>query len=165
MKMPRLAFSGHRGLNAATASLVDRAIRDALAANAADLTGLSCLADGADHIFARAIADLGGRLEVVIPAERYRDGLPEAARPGFDELVALATGVHRMPFREPSEWSYMAAGKFLIDHADRLYAVWDGKPARGYGGTADVVGYARERGIPVHVIWPDGAERDPADDA
>jgi hypothetical protein len=164
MTMPRVAFSGHRGLSAATASLIDRAVRDALAVNAADLTGLSCLADGADQIFARAIADAGGRLEVVIPAEGYRDGLPEAARPGFDELFALAAGVHRMPFVEPSQRSYMAAGEFMIDHADELYAVWDGKPARGYGGTADVVGYARKRGIPIRVIWPDGAERHRAAD-
>ena len=38
--------------------------------------------------------------------------------------------------------------------------MWDGKPARSYGGTADVVAYARERGTPVRVIWPDGAHRD-----
>ena len=38
--------------------------------------------------------------------------------------------------------------------------VWDGKPARSYGGTADVVAYARERSTPVRVIWPDGAQRD-----
>jgi len=31
--------------------------------------------------------------------------------------------------------------------------VWDGKPARAYGGTADVVAYAREQGTPVRVIW------------
>ena len=35
----------------------------------------------------------------------------------------------------------------------------DGKPARSYGGTADVVTYAREPGAPVCVIWPDGAQR------
>ncbi len=158
--MPRLAFCGHRGLTAATGSLVDRTVRAALAADAADLTGLSCLADGADQIFARAITAVGGRLEVVIPAERYRDVLPEAARLGYDELFAVAAGVHRMPFRDPSARSYMAAGEFMIDHADRLYAAWDGRAGRGYGGTADVVAYARRRGIPVHVIWPDGAERD-----
>jgi hypothetical protein len=48
----------------------------------------------------------------------------------------------------------------MIDAADKLYAVWDGEPARSYGGTADVVAYARERGTPVLVIWPDGAQRD-----
>ena len=26
---------------------------------------------------------------------------------------------------------------------------------RAYGGTADVVAYAREQGTPVHVIWPE----------
>jgi hypothetical protein len=36
-------------------------------------------------------------------------------------------------------------------------AVWDGLPARSYGGTADVVEYARQRNIPVQVIWPAGA--------
>jgi hypothetical protein len=48
----------------------------------------------------------------------------------------------------------------MIQQADRLFAVWDGKPARGYGGTADVVAYARERDIPLVVIWPDGEKRD-----
>jgi hypothetical protein len=48
----------------------------------------------------------------------------------------------------------------MIDQAVELYAVRDGQPARGYGGTADVVAYARERGTPVRVIWPHGAERD-----
>ncbi len=54
----------------------------------------------------------------------------------------------------------MTASALMIDTADELYAVWDGEPARGYGGTADVVAYARERGKPVSVIWPDGAYRD-----
>jgi hypothetical protein len=27
----------------------------------------------------------------------------------------------------------------MIDKTDHLIAVWDGKPARGYGGTADIV--------------------------
>jgi len=35
----------------------------------------------------------------------------------------------------------MAASAYMIDHADELWAVWDGQPARGYGGTADVVAY------------------------
>ena len=48
----------------------------------------------------------------------------------------------------------------MVDEADELCAVWDGEPARSYGGTTDVVAYARERGIPVRVIWPSGAQRD-----
>jgi hypothetical protein len=54
----------------------------------------------------------------------------------------------------------MEASKAMIGQADELYAVWDGLPARAYGGTADVVTYAREHGMPVRVIWPNSAERD-----
>ena len=54
----------------------------------------------------------------------------------------------------------MAASKLMVDEADELYAVWDGKPARGYGGTADVVACARDKHLPVRVIWPPGAHRD-----
>ncbi|UJW36868.1 hypothetical protein L3Q67_02325 [Saccharothrix sp. AJ9571] len=41
-----------------------------------------------------------------------------------------------------------------------VLAVWDGGPSSGHGGTADVVDAARERGLPVTIVWPDGAERE-----
>lgn len=157
--MPRIAVSGHRGLPPSTVRLVDTAIRAALT-ELDDVTGLSCLADGADQIFARAVTDLGGKLEVVIPAEQYRQGLPEQAHKEYDNLLACADTIHRLPFTESTSESHMAASKLMVDKADELYAIWDGKPARAYGGTADVVTYAREHGILVRVIWPDGAQRD-----
>jgi hypothetical protein len=46
-----------------------------------------------------------------------------------------------------------------VDRSDVLLAVWDGQPARGPGGTGDVVAYARARGTPVEVVWPAGAAR------
>jgi hypothetical protein len=159
-RMHRIAISGHRGLPAPTADLADKAIRAVLAGHAPDVTGISCLADGADQIFARAVTDLGGALEVVIPAAEYRAGLPEDVHPEYDRLLAHAIAVRRLPFTESTPESHMAASKLMIDEADELYAVWDGQPARSYGGTADVVAYAREHGTPVHVIWPDGAQRD-----
>lgn len=157
--MPRVAVSGHRNLPGGTMYLVDKAIRAALSESAAQVTGLSCLADGADQIFARAVLDLGGDIEAVIPAEKYRDELPGQAHAEYDRLLAKATKVHRLPFTESTPEAHMAASRLMIDKADELYAVWDGKPARGYGGTADVVAYARERGMPILVIWPDGAQR------
>ena len=156
----RIAISGHRGLPSATADLVDKAIRAALAEYAPDVAGISCLADGADQIFARAVIDLGGTLDVIIPAAEYRDKLPEEAHSEYDRLLAQATAVRRLPFTESTSQSHMEASKVMIDQADELYAVWDGQPARAYGGTADVVTYAREHGTPVRVIWPDGAQRD-----
>ena len=158
--MPRIAVSGHRGLNANTTNVINLAIRERLSRQPANVTGLSCLADGADQIFARAVIDLGGKLEVIIPAEEYRAGLPAEAYAEYDDLLARAVSVHLLPFTESTSESHMAASKLMIDQADELYAVWDGKPARAYGGTADVVAYARDHDTPVEVIWPVDATRE-----
>ncbi|HUD37946.1 MAG TPA: hypothetical protein VMR14_13660 [Streptosporangiaceae bacterium] len=157
--MHRIAITGHRGLPGPTARLVDEAIRAALARHAPDVAGISCLADGADQIFARAVTDLGGTLEVIIPAAEYRAGLPAQAHPGYDYLLAQAGAVRWLPFTEATAESYMAASMLMVDGADELYAVWDGQRARGYGGTADVVAYARQREMPVRAIWPAGSRR------
>jgi len=159
----RIAITGHRGLPAATEWLVDRAVREQLAAcPASDLVGVSNLADGADQLFAQAVLDAGGQLNVIVPAATYRDGLPEEAHASYDALLSRATSVHRLDRIESDEDAHMEASKAMLDRADRLFAVWDGKPARGYGGTADVVAEAQARGIPVTVIWPQGASRDQA---
>jgi hypothetical protein len=34
-----------------------------------------------------------------------------------------------------------------MEMADLVIAVWDGEPTRGKGGTADIVSYARDRGV------------------
>ncbi|WP_171049916.1 hypothetical protein [Nocardia cyriacigeorgica] len=43
--------------------------------------------------------------------------------------------------------------------ADRLIAVWDGQVSER-GGTGTVVELARTAGVPVDIVWPDGAQRD-----
>ncbi len=57
----------------------------------------------------------------------------------------------------------MAGGEILVALADELAAVWDGRAARDYGGTADVVAYAEKTGTPVRVIWPEGVGRQPTE--
>ncbi|MGI5208740.1 hypothetical protein ACQEU6_45140 [Spirillospora sp. CA-108201] len=157
--MPRIAISGHRGMPTDSERVVDAAIRQLLASQQ-DVTGLSCLADGPDQLFARAVLDQGGAIEAVIPAHGYREGLPQGAHSEYDRLLSQAVEVHRLDFTESNSEAHMAASALMIDLADELWAVWDGLPARGYGGTADVVAYARERRIPLQLIWPDGARRD-----
>lgn len=158
--MRRIAISGHRGLPCRTERLVDAAIHAALAEPPWGVTGISCLADGADQIFARAVLRLGGTLEVMVPAEKYRENLPEFCHRDYDDLLGRAVRVHRAPYVESTSEAHMEASKLMLDGADELWSVWDGLPARAYGGTADVVAYAHEQGIPVRVFWPEGATRD-----
>lgn len=157
--MTRVAVSGHRGLPQQTTELVDQAVRATLAKHGPDLVGLSCLADGADQLFATAVIDLGGRLEVVIPATKYREALPPECWPTYDHLFSKATKVHQLDYTESTSEAHQAASEYMVSHADQLLAVWDGKPAVSYGGTADVVAFARDNGKPVEVIWPEGATR------
>ena len=159
----RIAITGHRGLPAATERLIDQAIRRQLADyRNGDLVGISNLADGADQLFAQAVLDAGGQLEVIVPAAQYRAGLPQSAHAAYDALLARAAKVDRLDRLESNEDAHMQASREMLARADHLFAVWDGKPARGYGGTADVVAEARERNVPVTVIWPEGASRDQA---
>lgn len=158
--MTRIAITGHRGLPIPTARLIDQAIRAQLVEYQPDLIGISSIADLADQIFARAILDAGGKLEAIVPAAQYRDNLPEHALNEYDSLIAAASKVDRLNFEESNSEAHMAASMAMLDGADRLFAVWDGQPARGYGGTADVVTEAHKHGLCVTIIWPDGAIRD-----
>jgi hypothetical protein len=157
----QIAITGHRELPEPTVNLVNTAIRRQLAEHTdTALIGLTCLADGADSIFAQAVLDASGSLVVVVPAAEYRDGLPTEHHPVYDALISRAVEVVRLGHRESTSQSHMDASMYMLGQADRLLAVWDGAPARGYGGTADVVEAAKQRGVPVTVIWPDGAGRD-----
>jgi len=159
--MTQIAITGHRGLPADTVSLVDKALRAVIAErDRGALVGVSCIADGADSLFARAVLDAGGSLVVVVPARQYRDSLPTEHYAVYDELVAAAVEVIQLDYEESNSEAHQAGSLRMLDAADELFAVWDGKPARGYGGTADVVAVARERGMPATVVWPDGARRD-----
>jgi hypothetical protein len=51
-------------------------------------------------------------------------------------------------------------GQAVVERSERLVAAWDAKPARGVGGTSDIVSYARKTGVPVVVLWPEGATRE-----
>jgi hypothetical protein len=156
----KLGITGHRGLPPETTKLVTSALRAAIDELPKPVIGVSLLADGPDAIFADEIVHIGGQLEVIVPAARYRDRLPAEHHATYDRLLSRAVNVQRLDYAESTEGAHMAASEAMLDKIDLLLAVWDGKPARGFGGTADVVGAARDRGIPVTIVWPVGASRD-----
>jgi hypothetical protein len=157
----RLGISGHRGLSPEVEAQVRADLTKLVDATLAeDLVGISCIADGPDAWFAQDVLAHGGRLEVVIPAAEYRESLPDWHHSVYDELAARAVDVHHTGMQESTSQAHQAGSEIIVGLADQLIAVWDGKPARGYGGTADVVAYAQRVGVPVRIIWPEGATRD-----
>ncbi|WP_210577660.1 hypothetical protein [Streptomyces sp. GESEQ-4] len=156
----RVGITGHRGLSAEVEervrAMLDEAVRGY---DTSELVAVSCIADGPDSWFAEAVLAHGGRLEVVIPATEYRDSLPEWHHDTYDKLIRQATDVHETGMSESTSEAHQAGSEILVGLVDELLAVWDGKPARGYGGTADVVNYAERNGVPVRVLWPEGASR------
>ncbi|MFC9943483.1 hypothetical protein [Streptomyces pratensis] len=159
--MTTLAVTGHIDLTEGTVPLVRAALREVLEPYSEDLTGVSCIAAGADSLFAEEVSAMGGRLVVVIPSLDYRTAVvkPEDG-PVFDHLNETAVEVQTLPYETADRAAYEAANSELLKRADRLVAVWDGAPPTGRGGgTADLVEEARRVGVPVDVVWPEGAAR------
>ena len=124
------------------------------------LTLVSPLADGADQMAAETGLLRGWRLQAILPFARaiyIRDFDGHEAQARFISLIERADCVLELP-GDPDDGAeaYMAAGRATIAHCDVLIAIWDGKPPRGRGGTAEVVHLAVAQGTPVIHIPADG---------
>ncbi|WP_330329659.1 hypothetical protein OHS33_07900 [Streptomyces sp. NBC_00536] len=159
--MKRIGVTGHRSLPGEVLAHVEDGLRAVLDGHDGPLEALSSLAEGADQLFADIALQCGADLTVVIPSADYEatfgGGAPLA---GYHRLRRLATQEIRLDFARSTDEAYYAAGTFIADSCDRLVAVWDGLPARGHGGTAEIVAYARSLGKPVTVLWRAGVVRD-----
>ncbi len=112
--------------------------------------GYTCLAVGADQLFAEVLKANSISFTVIIPCFQYdQTFLSDATVRHYKELRADSSSTILLDFIEPSAKAFYAAGKRVADEADLLIAVWDGKPAKGLGGTADVVHYAQKNGKPI----------------
>ncbi len=138
-------------------------ILDDLAGAAADISAAldrppfisffaSPLAEGADQLGASVALNLGYRLQSILPLAPadYRTDFDAAGLAGFDALLDSAEVIVEVaPQNGNRADSYAAAGRTTIELSDILIALWDGEPARGVGGTAEVVSLALQEGIPV----------------
>ncbi|WP_125778400.1 hypothetical protein [Antribacter gilvus] len=156
--MTVVGITGHTDLTEPTLVLVRQALDAELSQyEGADLTGITCLARGADQLFADAILALGGALHVVVPAADYFDNITDPdARRRCAEYLRQAVAVEQMPFQTAGRDAYNAASRHMVDQCDVLAAVWDGSTD---SGTGHAVALAQRRGLPITVIWPNGAAR------
>jgi hypothetical protein len=118
---------------------------------------IGSLAEGADRVGAVAALDLGLDLQTVLPFPRDKfeaDFATPDSRREFRDLLARASAVFEIDddIDDPARISgYVVAGEQILASSDLLLAIWDGEPAKGRGGTADVVFTAERAGMPC--IW------------
>jgi hypothetical protein len=156
----QIGVTGHQRLPAEAIDYAVRGIRNILATAQAPLVGMSSLAAGADQLFATELIAAGGQLHVVVPAAGYESTFSGEDTARYRDLLGCASDITNLPYDEPDEEAYDAAGLWIAERCDLLIAVWDGEPARGLGGTANAVAHAMRLGRTVQILWPKGVRRD-----
>jgi len=158
----RIAVTGHRDLCADDAALtgavagalaqIESRLRPGTSATPVGLAVVSALAEGADRIVAWLALERGASLEVVLPmppGDYLADFESATSQVDFAALLAQATTITELAWAGERDEAYERAGRMIVDRSDVVLALWDGRAARGRGGTAEVVSYAEQQGVPV----------------
>ncbi len=167
--MLRIGVTGHRlladegAVRAAAAAVFAELTAELTRLNAdlprtARLRVVSPLADGADRIVAEAGLAAGAGLHCPLPFSRadYETDFGDDSTADFRMLLDRAERVFELNGqREAPEAAYEAVGRVVLGHSDILVAVWNGEPARGRGGTGQIVEEALSKNVPV--VWIDPA--------
>jgi hypothetical protein len=153
-----VGFSGHRQVTNAPG--ISKAIAGSLQALRRQVpgewVGLSSVAEGGDQLFTAEVRSQGMSWHAILPLPRaeFAKDFPAEEWVMVEKLLDQAEHVRVITENGTREDAYLDCGMATVDGSDVLLAVWDGEPARGRGGTADIVAYARELGRPIILIDP-----------
>jgi hypothetical protein len=139
--MATIGITGHQEREGIHWGWVEDCFRNEISKLRGVSAGYSSLAVGSDQLFARVLLGLSIPVYSVIPLANY-----ERFFHGEDLaqywMLRKRCNVIPLNFSGSDEDAFLKAGEFVVDHVDVLFAVWDGQPAEGRGGTAEVVHYA-----------------------
>jgi hypothetical protein len=107
--------------------------------------GITCLATGADELFAETLRQKNISYSAVIPCRNYETTFETTALKDFLFSKNNASKLIELKNNQPSEKAFNEAGKTVVDNSEILIAVWNGEEAKGLGGTADIVEYAKSK--------------------
>jgi len=126
------------------------------------LSGFGSAAMGADLIVAGACIRLGVPIRLVLPCstKHMLASMPWSLRSTFTRVCDASLEVLTADCEAASEEDHIKVAQQISTKADVLIAVWDGLPARGPGGTGDVVRMCSGRCIPIVRIDPQSAAID-----
>ncbi|WP_166336985.1 hypothetical protein [Sphingobacterium chungjuense] len=138
----KIGITGHQEFEADLTDWIENEITKEITMMRQIRSAYTCLAIGADQLFAKVMISLNIQLTAIIPCSRYEDTFDTNNRERYLELLSLCKQIKKLNYSEPSEKAFLEAGHVIAEESDVLFAIWDGKPAKGLGGTADIVEYA-----------------------
>ncbi len=161
-----IGVTGHRNFTSddpKISSLVRKELRRIVrAGRGAPLLILSGLAEGADRLVAHVAREaFDAALWAILPlpdALYLRDFSKRASIKEYNSLKTAAKRIIEAPlmasrravsrYGEPRNHQYAWIGAFIARRAQVLVALWDGSPARGTGGTEQVVNWFLSGRVP-----------------
>ncbi len=112
---------------------------------------ISGMAQGWDMAWAIAALGLKIPLLCALPFEGQFSKWPQEAQVRWNNIIHHANNVVFVHKGEYAAWKMLARNKWMVDHCDKVCALWDGSS----GGTANCVDYARKKNKPIDNIWND----------
>jgi len=158
-----VGFTGHRHID--DPELIARAIGEALDSLRKDTPGdwvaLASVAEGGDQLFVQQVLQRGLSWHAILPlpAKEFAADFTPGKWSEVEDLLQRAEHVQIANEEGTREDAYLDCGLETVNGADLLIAVWNGEPARGKGGTAEIVEYARAIGRPLIIIDANTGQR------
>lgn len=176
----KVAFTGHRPtkiggydnkspMRMAVTNAIRNAIERAVAkyGDTHEVVIISGGALGVDTDAAREAHKMGLRFMIAAPCRNHDKKWPQASRDKYRKMVTFADHDLAKDLANNGETVeggvvYVYDGDYtgpkamqdrnvwMVDHADAVVAIWDGSQ----GGTANCVGYARNRKVPLLIVNP-----------
>jgi len=158
-KVIGIGFSGHRKLEdeAKCRALICEFLSDRKAKVPGIVYGISSAAAGADLLFCECCISLDIPLRILLPSSRqdFKGDFEPADWARAEALFAQAISVEETSDGALKSEKYYECGIRTIQESQVLLALWDGEPARGLGGTEQMVTFARKIGRPTFWINTD----------
>jgi len=159
-----VGFTGHRRVadQEQVKTKIEAALNSLTKDSEVEWMGVSSVAEGSDMIFAHEVLTKGWEWNALLPLPPidFKADFDESKWREVEALMAEAAEVRVVAQEGNRDEAYLDCGIETVNACDVLIAIWDGEPARGRGGTADIVTFARELKRPLIVIDPNtGHER------
>jgi hypothetical protein len=148
-----IGVSGHQMRPGIHWDWVAAALRTEIAKTGKIGKAFSSLAAGSDQIFAEVAISLGIKVVAVLPMEGYEKYFEGKNLATYRRLLGRSRRVQLKWSGDPQR-AFFEAGKYVVENSDILFAIWDGEPADGLGGTADIVQYAEKKTCRIVQINP-----------